>query len=220
MYDGTLRVNWKALVTFQQLIVLCDADGTVDMTPHAISGRTGIPIEVIQEGLEFLEKPDPYSRTPDEEGRRIALIDDHRPWGWYIVNHSKYKVLQDSDSVREQNRERKRRQREREKCGHGASRSVTVSHGPSRHTDTDTDKDLYPSFEEFWKAWPKRVEKADAKKAWSKLSSEDRKLAVAAVARWPFPDDLKFCPGPGKWLRGNRWEDETTTTGEDSWLPD
>lgn len=137
MYDGTLADDWRALITFQQMIVLCDADGTIDMTPSAISRRTGIPIEHIKAGIEILQNPDPYSRTPEEEGRRIRLLDDNKPWGWYIVNHSKYKALQDADAVREQNRLRKKRQREREK----ESRTVTDSHGPSLHTDTNTNTD-------------------------------------------------------------------------------
>ena len=137
IYDGTLVEDWRALVTFIQMIVLCDADGIIDMTPSAISRRTSIPIEHIKAGIEILENEDPYSRSPDDGGRRIVLLDEHRPWGWYIVNHEKYKGLQDSDTVRTQNRERKRKQRER----HKASRPVTDGHASSRHTDTNTDTD-------------------------------------------------------------------------------
>ena len=165
MYDGTLADDWRALITFQQFIVLCDADGFVDMTPSAISRRTGVPIEHIKAGIEILENTDPYSRTNNEDGRRIALIDDHRPWGWYIVNHNKYKHMADADTVREQNRIRKKQQREKQQgvesvtechapsqdvtechapsqnvteC-HAPSQNVTECHAPSRYTDTDTD---------------------------------------------------------------------------------
>jgi hypothetical protein len=134
MYRGTLYGQWEAIVTFQQLIVLCDADGIVDYTPPAISSITSIPLDIILKGLEVLSNPDPYSRTPGAEGRRIELIDAHRPWGWSIVNHTKYQRLQDSDTVREQTRERVRRHREEK-------RLVTVGNGPLRHTDTDTDTD-------------------------------------------------------------------------------
>lgn len=177
IYDGTLRANWKALVTFQQMIVLSDADGVVDMTPEAIHGRTGIPLDIINEGIKHLSKPDPHSRTLDEDGCRIKLLDDHRPWGWYLVNHHKYKSLQDSDTVREQNRIRKKRQRER----HASSRTVVNSHTKSRHTDTDTDTDksttaasrpphpYSPEFEMSWFTYPNRAgsnPKNRAYKAW------------------------------------------------------
>lgn len=146
IYDGTLAEDWRALVTFQQLIVLCDADGIVDMTPYTISKRTGIPIEHIEAGLRVLENPDPYSRTPDEDGKRIQLLDpDNRPWGWYIVNHAKYRGYHDADAIRVQNRERKRKQRERERDSLDTSRNVTDCHTSSRHTDTDTDTKQSPS---------------------------------------------------------------------------
>jgi len=131
IYDGTLAEDWRALVTFQQFIVLCDADGMVDMTPQSISRRTGIPIEHIKAGIEVLEKTDKYSRTPDEDGKRIELIDDHRPWGWHIVNHEKYKRMQDADTIRAQTRERVRKHREKK-------RTVTDSNGQRRHINTDT----------------------------------------------------------------------------------
>jgi hypothetical protein len=93
MYDGTLRVSWQALITFQQMIVLCNEDGVLDMTPSAISGRTGIPIDIIGAGIAFLEAADPYSRTPDRDGRRIERLDSHRPWGWKLTNYTKYRDM-------------------------------------------------------------------------------------------------------------------------------
>ena len=136
IYNGTLYGKWEALVTMQQLIVLADADGTVDMTPMAISARTGIPREIIDKGLEILASPDKYTRTPGSDGKRIELLDEHRPWGWSLVNYDKYKNLRDADEVRAQNRERKRRQRAREK-----SQDVTLGHAESRHIDIDIDID-------------------------------------------------------------------------------
>jgi hypothetical protein len=153
MYTGTLYGQWQAIITFQQMIVLCDADGILDMTPPGIAAITSIPLEIIQKGLEVLSAADPYSRTPGSEGRRIELIDAHRPWGWHIVNHEKYKMLVDAETVRAQNRERQRRHREFSgtwprsgeiKASNAPSRSVTLrnaSNAPSRHTDTDTDTD-------------------------------------------------------------------------------
>lgn len=130
IYDGTLAEDWRALITFQQFIVLCDADGMVDMTPQSISRRTGIPIEHIKAGIAVLEKEDKYSRTPDEDGKRIELIDDHRAWGWHIINHEKYKNTRDADTIRAQTRERVRRHREKK-------RGVTDGNAKKRHIDKD-----------------------------------------------------------------------------------
>lgn len=96
IYEGTLvsQGPWQALVTFQQLLILADQEGIVDMTLDAIHRRTTIPVEILETGIEALMAPDPYSRTPDEEGRRIVLLSDHRPWGWRIVNYTKFRQLQ------------------------------------------------------------------------------------------------------------------------------
>ena len=143
MYEGTLYGQWEALVTFQQMIVLCDADGNIDMTPHAIAARTSIPLEIIEKGIKILESPDEYSRTPDQEGRRIERLDAHRPWGWHLVNHAKYTSMQDADHVREQTRDRVRRHREKKaqetKEILAEVTGVTVGNGSKRHTDTDTE---------------------------------------------------------------------------------
>jgi len=138
IYDGTLGGDWKALITFQQFIVLCDSDGIINMTPASISRRTGIPDEIIIAGIESLEKPDPGSRTENEDGRRIKLLDDHRLWGWIIVNHQKYRDLRTSDDRREYMREYMRNKRKNDKLTEANSKHSLTQ---LANTDTDTDTD-------------------------------------------------------------------------------
>jgi hypothetical protein len=113
MYDGTLGTEgpWQALVTFQQFIILADREGVVDMTQEAIARRTTIPPDIIQIGIEALEKPDPHSRSPDEEGRRIIRLSDDRAWGWRVVNYDHYRKIRSQEDRREymRNYQRKRR---------------------------------------------------------------------------------------------------------------
>ena len=113
MYDGTLATKgpWQALVTFQQLIILANKQGEVDMTADAISRRTTIPIEVIVMGLEALEQPDPDSRTPTEEGKRITRLSDSRDWGWQIVNYTHYRNMRSQEERRTYMREYQRKRR-------------------------------------------------------------------------------------------------------------
>lgn len=102
MYDGTLATNgpWESLVTFQQLIILADKNGVIDMTAEAIARRTTIPLEIIVAGIAALEQPDPDSRTPTEEGRRIARLSESRTWGWQIVNYQHYRNLRSAEERR------------------------------------------------------------------------------------------------------------------------
>ena len=107
IYDGTLCTNgpWEALVTFQQMLILADQEGGVDMTIPAIARRTTIPREIIERGIEALMLPDPESRTPTEEGRRIVPLSEGRAWGWRIVNYNKYRQIKREQDRRDYHRE-------------------------------------------------------------------------------------------------------------------
>jgi hypothetical protein len=156
MYDGTLADNWKALITFQQMIILCDDQGVLDMTPSAIARRTGIPIEYIQEGIEHLEKEDPQSRTPDEGGRRIIRLSENNSWGWKIVNHAKYRNMASYEDKKKADRERIAKKRNKNKDVAGC-RNVSQEVADVAHTDTDTDTDTDTNIKE--KKYPFKYKK-------------------------------------------------------------
>ncbi len=140
IYDGTLYGHWEAIVTMQQLIVLAPPDGVVDMTPQALAARTSIPLEILLKWLKILSEPDQYTRTPGEDGRRIVLMDDHRPWGWKLVNHGKYSRLRNMDQKREADRERIAEKRN--KNNNVAIESRVVAY--VAHLDLDLDSDSKP----------------------------------------------------------------------------
>lgn len=66
-------------------------------------------------------------------------------------------------------------------------------------------------FMDFWHAYPRRVGKKDAERAWKRLAPDADLagvilLAVAAQrATWRDP---QFIPYPATWLNGERWTDE------------
>jgi hypothetical protein len=76
----------------------------------------------------------------------------------------------------------------------------------------DKEEVVLSSFERFWQIWPKRVAKADAEKAWTKLSWEDKARALAVlpdhISIWAERGDPQFIPYPASWIRGRRFEDE------------
>jgi len=184
IYDGTLADNWQALVTFQQLLILADADGVVDMTVGAISRTTGIPLEILQAGIGHLEKPDPQSRTPDMEGRRIARLDPHREWGWFLVNFKKYKELRSRDEKRDADRERMRQKRQHateRDMSQGVAESREVSRMSPTHTQTKTQKEREPNGS-LANADASAAE-SDAKKAREERLAEVTRDAVAAYNR-------------------------------------
>lgn len=146
MYDGTLYGQWEAIVTLQQMLVLCSPDGVLDMTPQAIAARTSIPFDIITKGIGILSQPDPYSRTPGEEGKRIVPIDNHRPWGWVIVNYRKYRDMQtraqknEADRVRIAEKRKANKSNDVATCSNVSQPVADVAHADAdATTDTDTD---------------------------------------------------------------------------------
>ncbi len=72
-------------------------------------------------------------------------------------------------------------------------------------------------FQAFWSAYPRRVAKADASKAWAKLKPSPALLGdmLGALERQRASEDWqrdggKYIPHPSSWLNGRRWEDETS----------
>jgi len=103
------------MVTFQQLIVLANEHGEVDMTPEAISRRTNIPLkDVILPGLKKLLEKDKRSRSKDEGGARIVPLPD-REYGWSIPTFRHYTFMIAEEQRRKANAERQRRFRAKQK---------------------------------------------------------------------------------------------------------
>lgn len=94
-----------------------DGECYVEINPMLLAATFSTPANEIMETLRYLESPDPNSRSPREEGRRLALVGDdicHGPRQYRLVNGRKYREMRDEDDRREQNRHAKRRQRTKE----------------------------------------------------------------------------------------------------------
>jgi len=115
IYQGTLRGDTHGLVVFTNLLAHADSNGWVDIHPKAIAEETGLSVDQVRSAIHALESPDPESRSPEEEGRRIVRLDEHRDWGWRVVNHGKYRAIRNEEDRREQNRLAQQRWREKNK---------------------------------------------------------------------------------------------------------
>ena len=66
------------------------------------------------------------------------------------------------------------------------------------------------AFDAFWLAYPRRVGKEAARKAWAKAvkTAGTPDAIMAGLAQAVFSDDPKFIPHPATWLNAGRWMDE------------
>lgn len=71
------------------------------------------------------------------------------------------------------------------------------------------------AFETFWKAYPRKVGKDAARRAFAKVKVPVETLVAAVEAQKSSPqwtkDNGQFIPNPATWLNQGRWEDEVET---------
>jgi len=86
---------------------------------------------------------------------------------------------------------------------------------PEAKAEEEKNKDIYVHFDLFWQAYPKKVGKGAAKKAWKKIKPSKSLLETILIAikqqkdsdQWQ-KDKGQFIPMPSTWLNQERWEDE------------
>ncbi len=215
---GTLYGRWPAAAVWASLLPLFDKNGVLDISMQAICGMTGWPLDLLEQGIQQLMEPDPKSRTPDHDGRRLIPLDANRPWGWRAVNHSKYR-----EKARKQNYDDKRTESGADAERKRQSRAVPTSPDESRavplsYTNTNTYNTPLPpegGFAEFWQAYPRKIRKAAAMRVWSRkgLNAKSGEILshirerVRSDAQW-LAENGRYIPHPATWLNGDGWLDE------------
>jgi hypothetical protein len=132
IFASSIAENYNTRHVFMDMLVLADSEGVVDMTLSAISRTTNVPMEIVESAIKELSEPDKSSRSPTEDGRRIALVDSHREWGWRIINYDHYRSLRDEEARRSFNRNYMRDYREKNK----PVRDVKKCKSPSTSVDS------------------------------------------------------------------------------------
>jgi len=94
--DSSIAEDFETRHVFEDFLKVCtigEYGGIVDMTRSALARKFNMPLENLNRAIERLEAPDPSSRNTECEGRRLVRLDDHRDWGWRIVNWAEYDKL-------------------------------------------------------------------------------------------------------------------------------
>lgn len=96
-----------------------------------------------------------------------------------------------------------------------------------KHIGTVNKRNInFPMFDSFWSAYPRKVAKQAALKAFKKLNPDEALLAdMLAALDWQRTSDDwqrdggKFIPYPATWLNGHRWEDDPPNKPEEPARP-
>ena len=234
--DSSITEDYLVRWVFTDLLILADSEGYVDMTHQAIAARTRVPEDIVRRAIDLLGNKDAESRDQTEEGRRIIKIDNHRSWGWRIVNYLKYRAIRTADERREYMRSYMRVKRSKQTVlntgkqlltrvssvspseaeAEAEEESITPivpSSGSETRRETTKATSADASFAVFWKhAWRKDAKQA-AHKAWRKQCVTSAILqsvldAVIAQSAYYLAREPDKRPYMSTWLNQQRWKDE------------
>ncbi|MCK9556309.1 hypothetical protein M0R36_10960 [bacterium] len=121
-----VRIVWVTM------LAMTDQYGVVECSVPGLADAARVNLQQCIEAIDRLSAPDPYSRCPDYDGRRIEKVDG----GFQILNYEYYRRKASEEEKREKNADKQRRWRERQK----ALQSVTEITDSNKSLPSITDR--------------------------------------------------------------------------------
>jgi len=131
--DSTIwREPHATRIVWITMLAMADKRGRVFASIPGLADRARVTFEECESALKSFLSPDPYSRTPDYEGRRIERIDG----GWRLFNYEKHRNAVDEEHRRERDARNSAAYRARKK---ESSEPSEVVRGCQTITETETE---------------------------------------------------------------------------------
>lgn len=202
------------LVLFVALHHWVGRDGECWPSVKAIGSLTGLSADSVRRGLRALESVGAVTVVPR------YTTDGDRSSNAYQLHYINPESAGTSPQIREEgvpadSREEVKpfiEEKEKNTLAHPkVSESATTIIPALPATTPDDD-----GFEAFWRVYPRKIGKATAHKRWSRMTTQERGLATAAIqhhaSRWVrLQTESQFIPHAMTWLNQRRWEDDLTT---------
>ena len=215
--DKDTRIVWITL------LAMANRRGIAEGSVPGLATFARLSLDETRNALIKLSSPDPDSRSREEDGRRILVVEG----GWFIVNHKKYREKLNEDERREYQAAWQAQHRAKQTGANTVPvdnvdsvdkiSTVLTQAAPDTNTISNSkvpDADAPGAFEDFWLVYPNKAGKKAALKAWRALkpSVELRAcILVDLVQRSRAPawmkDDGAFVPHASTYLQGARWND-------------
>ena len=74
--------------------------------------------------------------------------------------------------------------------------------------DNEKENENVQRFDQFWTTFPRKTDKARAKRSFLRLTKNEQELAVSNIQRLYSETPAQFVPHPSTYLNGKRWEDQ------------
>lgn len=217
-------VQWSAALASEETgIDRGKIDTVLDTVCHTVSWVCDTPARLV-----FLARWWRYNKPPNADALTGAMTDLHDlprnslcvalrkacadiPDKLHTVYHTVLDTVYPTVSSQEQEQEQEKEQKNKDPLtpvpGDGV---VKTKREPKQKTATETN----PQFLRFWAAYPRKVAKPNAAKAFAKLAPDDALLDAMLAAievqrrseKWT-KDKGEYIPHPASWLNARRWED-------------
>lgn len=206
------------------MLALADKYGEVAGSVPGLATMAGLSIEETQVALKALESPDVFSRTQEEEGRRVRPVEG----GWFLINHAKYREMMNADDRKEYLRKKQAEYRERVSKRNKPAVAIPVTDvsdtsTPSTHAESSVQSaeavpESIPPEMTIYAEYPRKVGRADALKAiraalktkMMEFLLERTKAYAEATAAWP-ESEKHFIPHPATWFNRGSYDDDPET---------
>ena len=207
--DTINGLSWYQEVFFYRLITVCDDYGRMDARPQILKGRM-FPLKEdlrsgeISKALAALEAAG-LIRTYLVSGKPYLQVNTWENHQQIRAKVPKYPGPEDADII----------------CNHMISDDSKCPRNPIQsesESNPNPKGNARARFDAFWSAYPKKVGKGAAEKAFERCHADDELLArmLGAVgqakdsAQWR-AENGRFIPNPATWLNQRRWEDDPSS---------
>jgi len=187
-----------------------DSDKTVGYPAAFLAPNSGITAESVQATLDLFVSKNmvSYSTSKSAQGDTLYAVT--------ITNWKKYQSDYDA------NRMYQRNYRARKKASSGSTDRLTSQLDARKTLDLEVDlekeKETHkerdfatPAFERFWQAYPMKLDRPEAIRAWHHIGFADKsiELILAGLEIWKASErwqEERYILSPTKFLRNRRWE--------------
>lgn len=109
LYEGSMvGAGPTVFAVWGYCIAKADRGGIVILNPALLAPIIGTSRIDIERAIEYLERPDPNSKNPDHEGRRLLKMSG---FAYFVVSHAVYRGMKNGEDRREYMREYMRKRR-------------------------------------------------------------------------------------------------------------
>lgn len=127
--------NKETKLVWITLLAMKNRLQVVNSSVPGLAKRAGVSLEECEFAIKRLSSPDPYSKSKEDEGRRIRQVEG----GFFVINGASYRNSLTTDDMREYKRVKQAEYRAR-KRGHplpGEALAVKTGEGPFEYGRED-----------------------------------------------------------------------------------